>query len=254
MRHRRCNYVVTAVSAAVLCVSGAGRAGTVSSSPTAPTSNILTSQLVDLGTLDPAAQDGSRDYTDNSGPVAETFHLGTAANVTAITVKGNGDSSSDPNVFFHFQVGTFNTTTGQITQLRAETAPEVSIDNDPNFLTLTFATPVAVPAGSNLEFSIYSETAGGGNWFGLSHSTAGTHPGDGGSAFNYDTSTTSSGNNQDGIGKNLGWANPGFVALNPGNYEYVFAVQGTAVPEPASACLLGIGAAGLLVRRRGQCR
>jgi hypothetical protein len=225
------------------------RAGSVSESPTAPSTNILTSQLIDLG---PGAQDSNGDYTDNAGPVSETFHLNTAANITAITVKGNGDASNDPNLFFHFEVGTFDLVTGQITQLRADTAPENVSGDSTNYVTFTFGTPVSVSAGSNLQFSIWSETtaANGGNWFGIAHSAPGTHPGDGGKSFNYDVSTTNHDDNSDGLGKNGGWPTPGFVAPNIHDYEYVFAVQGTAVPEPASLALLGVGSLLVVSRRR----
>lgn len=228
---------------------GVVRAGSVSESSSAPSTNILTSQFVDLG---PGAQDSNGDYTDNSGPVSETFHLNSAANITAITVKGNGDASNDPNLFFHFEVGTFNLATGQITQIRADTAPENVSGDSTNYVTFTFSTPVSLPAGSNLQFSIWSETtvANGGNWFGIAHSTPGTHPGDGGKSFNYDVSTVNHDNNTDGLGKNGGWPSPGFVAPNVSDYEYVFAVQGVAVPEPASLGLLAAGTVLLVGRRR----
>jgi hypothetical protein len=205
--------------------------------------------LIDLG---PGAQDSNGDYTDNSGPVGETFHLATAANITAITIQNNTDSQTDPTLNFHFEIGTFDPVTGLITQIQADTAPESITDNVNNFITFTFSSPVSVPAGNNYEFSIWSETKTGnsGNWLGLAHSAPGTHPGDGGESFNYDVSTINHDNNTDGLGKNGGWATPGYVAPNVNNYEYVFAIQGTAVPEPATISLLVLGAGGLLSRRR----
>jgi hypothetical protein len=252
LKFRREKNALSSIAAALagsLSVANSLYAGTISESVTAPSANILTSQLTDLG---PGAQDSNGDYTDNSGPVGETFHISSNANITAITILGNGDSSTDSSLFFHFEVGTFNAVTGQITQLSADTAPETATENSTGYLTFTFGTPVPVTAGSNYEFSIWSETnvANGGNWFGLAHSAPGTHPGDGGESFNYDTSTTNHDNNTDGIGKNAGWASTGFVAPNINNYEYAFAVQGTAVPEPASASLLGLGAVAFLTRRR----
>jgi len=249
MQRIRSRAILAAALAGVFSVSGWVRAGTISESATAPTVNVLTSQLIDLG---PGAEDSDGDYTDNSGPVGETFHISTAANITAITIQNNGDSQTDPTLNFHFEIGTFNTTTGLITQLQADTAPESITDNSSNFITFTFANPIAATAGSNYEFSIWSETkaGNGGNWLGLAHSAPGTHPGDGGESFNYDVSTTNHDNNADGLGKNGGWATPGYVAPNVNNYEYVFAIQGTAVPEPATASLVVLGVMGLLKRRR----
>ena len=245
----RSGVVFSAAVFAGLSTLSLVRGGTVSESPTAPSTNLLTSQLVDLG---PGAQDGSGDYTDNSGPVGETFHLSQAATINSITIKGNGDASSDPSLKFHIEVGTFDPVTGAITQLRAETTPEAASTDSTQYLTFTFATPISVLAGNNYQFSIWSETnaANGGNWFGVAHSAPGTHPGDGGKSFNYDVSTTNHDNNTDGLGKNGGWTPNGFVAPNVNNYEYVFAVQGTPVPEPMSASVLGLGAVGLLARRR----
>jgi hypothetical protein len=249
MHTRRSHRLWVAAFLAGVGTVAAAQAGSVSENAAAPSANILTSQLVDLG---PGAQDSNGDYTDNSGPVGETFHLSAAANIAAITIKGNGDASSDPSLFFHFEVGTFNPLNGQITQLRAETAPEVSSPDSTNYLTFTFSTPVSVPAGNNYEFSVWSETkdGNGGNWFGVAHSAPGTHPGDGGLSFNYDVSTVNHDDNTDGLGKNGGWASPGFVAANIHNYEYAFAVQGTPAPEPSSLALLGIGSALVLARRR----
>jgi hypothetical protein len=248
MQTGRLSSLCAAAVAGLIFVAGA-RAGSISESPSAPSTSILTSQLIDLG---PGAQDSNGDYTDNAGPVSETFHLSSPSNITAITVKGNGDASNDPAINFHFEVGTFDLVTGQITQIRADTAPENVSADSTNYVTFTFSTPVSVPAGSNLQFSIWSETtvANGGNWFGIAHSAPGTHPGDGGKSFNYDVSTINHDNNLDGQGKNGGWVTPGFVAPNINDYEYVFAVQGTVVPEPASLSVLGLGTVVLLSRRR----
>jgi hypothetical protein len=249
MKGKRVWRVMCVAGVAGLGMASVAGAGSISESATAPTTNILTSQLVDLG---PGAQDSNGDYTDNSGPVGETFHVSTNALVTAITVLGNGDSSTDPALNFHFEVGTVNPTTGQITQLRADTAPENLTANSANYVTFTFGTPVSVSPGTTYEFSIWSETtvANGGNWFGIAHSAPGTHPGDGGTAFDYDVSTVNHDNNTDGLGKNGGWPSPGFVAPNVNNYEYAFAIQATATPEPSVCGLVLLATGGLIVRRR----
>lgn len=241
--------------AAAVALMGVGKvvhAAGLSESASAPSSNVIASQLTDIQPLD-ASQDGFRDYTDNGGPVGETFTVSSPANVTAITVHGAHDAGNlDPNQNFHIEIGTINPTTGLITQLHAETAPETATPDSTIFLTFTLNTPVPVTSGAEYEFSIYSEAG----WYGLAHSASGSRPGNGGSAFNYDVSTVSTGNNQDGNnptvnnGKNQGWPTPGYVALNPAGYEYVFAVQGTpvSIPEPVGAATLGLAA--LVVRRR----
>jgi hypothetical protein len=241
------HVMVTAAAVAGLGIFSQARAGSVSDSTSPPSTNILASQLVDLG---PGAQDSNGDYTDNSGPVGETFTVSTNALVNSLTVLGNGDDSLDPTLNFHFEIGTVDPITKQITQLRQETAPEVA-SSDHDFLTFTFGTPVSVSPGTTYEFSIYTETQTPGvtgNWYGLAHSAPGTHPGNGGSSFNYDISTVNHDNNTDGLGKNAGFPSPGFVALNVNNYEYAFAIQGTPTPEPGTAALFV--AAALLSRRR----
>ena len=51
--------------AAALVSVSAARGATITTSPTAPTANVLTSQLTDVG---PGVQANDRDYTDNGGP------------------------------------------------------------------------------------------------------------------------------------------------------------------------------------------
>lgn len=226
------------------------QAATLSESSNAPSSNLLAFQLSSID----VTQDSNGDYTDNSGPVGETFTVTKNAIVNAITVLGNSDDGLDATQNFHIEVGTVDPSSRQITQLHAETAPQV-VASDHSYLTFNLDTGVSVAPGTEYEFSIYTDTAQPGvtgDWYGLAHSVAGTHPDNGGTGFNYDKSTVNHDDNSDGLGKNLGWISPGFVAPNIHDYEYVFAVQGTpiAVPEPLGAGLLAIAGLGLFRRRR----
>jgi hypothetical protein len=214
-------------------------AATLSQSASAPSTNIIASQLTDLG---PGTQDGNRDFTDNSGPVGQTFTVGSNSLLGAITVHGRADSGNLAAASnFHIQIGSVNAGTGAITQLRQETAPEV-IASDNDFLTFTLAAPVALTTGTTYEFSIYSEAG----WYGLAHSTGDVYAS--GTAMNNNISTANPDDNSNGLGKNMGFG--GFAAPNPLGYDYVFVAQ-SPVPEPVS--LGGFGAGGLLLltwRRR----
>jgi len=238
-----------AMIAGVLGLALGARAANITSSANPPSTNILAGQLSSID----ITQDSNGDYTDNAGPVGETFTLAGKSLVNAITILGNGDDNLDLGQNFHIEIGSVDPVSGLITQLATpETAPQDPSLPASGYLTFNLATPLTLNGGSTTyEFSIYTDTATPGvtgDWYGLAHSTAGTHPGNGGTGFNYDKTTTNTDDNMNGIGKNNGWPTPGYVAPNIHNYEYVFAVQGTVVPEPAGlGALLAVGA---LMRRR----
>lgn len=220
---------ISAMGIAVLVAASSAHAAVMTESTSAPGSNIIASQMTDLG---PGPQDNGRDYTDNSGPPGQTFMVTKNSTLTAVTVLGRGDDGGGVSGF-NIQIGSV-AANGAITALDTEAVTGTpAVAND--YVTITLATPVALSAGTTYDFNIY--TANG--WFGLAHSSSDVYAS--GTAFNNDTSTT-------GGGTNRTFAN-GFVAPNPGNYDYVFAAQGT-VPEPASIGLVGLAAAGLLARRR----
>lgn len=234
---------MTATQMKLLCASvlaigivSTANAATLSESSSAPTTNILTSQLTDLG---PGPQTNNRDYTDNGGPVSQTFMVPTNSTAGAITILGRGDAGGGFNAGnFHIQIGSVNLTTGQITQLDNESVASVAAAHTNDYLTFTLANPVPLTAGTTYSFSIYNEPSG---WYGLAHSTADAYPN--GTAFNNDLTITSAGNADPSRTFN------GFVSPNPGNYDYVFAVQ-AVVPEPATLGLLSLAALSLLSRRR----
>ena len=216
----------------------AARGATMTTSPTAPTANILTSQLADVG---PGVQANDRDYTDNGGPPGQTFTVTAPALLTGVTVLGRGDAGGGYNTTgnFHIQIGTVDPTTGSITPLANEAAPATGVTANNQYVTVTLAAPVAVAPGTTYAWSLYNEPGG---WFGLAHGTGDDYAT--GAAFNNDLTTTSAGNADPRRAFN------GFVSPNPGGYDYVFAVQGV-VPEPAALGVLGIAAMFALSRRRG---
>jgi len=228
------SLTLSSAFAGVLAVGTVARAASITTSATAPGSNILTSQLTDLG---PGVQDGARDYTDNGGPPGQTFTVPAAALLNAVTVLGNGDAGTYAPGTFDIQVGRVNTATGQITQLARESAPASGATSDRQFLTFTLATPVAVVPGTTYSFSVL----GSNDWYGFAHGTGDDYAG--GQAFNNDLTTTSAGNADPRRAFN------GFVSPNPAGYDYVFAVQGV-VPEPTAGSLICVGGLGLLARRR----
>jgi hypothetical protein len=221
------------VLGAVVLVSSA-HAASITTSPTAPASNIITSQLVDLG---PGTQANDRDFTDNGGPPGQTFTVPSATQLGSVTVLGRDNGGSFSPGTFGIQIGSVDTTTGRITELARETANATGVTANNQYLTFSLDNPVSLVPGTTYAFSILSSAG----WFGLAHGTGDDYAS--GQAFNNALTTTSAGN-----------ADPrrtfnGFVSPNPGGYDYVFALQ-TVVPEPGGVAVLCLGGLGLLARRR----
>src|SRR4051812_17425619 len=115
MNVRRLSALAGAVA---LGVAPAARGASITTSPTAPTQNVMTGQLADVG---PGVQANDRDYSDNGGPPGQTFVVaGFNLPLTAVTVLGRGDAGGGYNTTgsFHIQIGSVDPTTGAITPLR----------------------------------------------------------------------------------------------------------------------------------------
>jgi len=208
-------------------------AASITENAAAPTGNILTSQLADLG---PGVPDLNRDYTPDFP--GQTFTVSGAATLDIVTVMGNGDSAGSWQAFnqpfngteiWTIQFGSVNTGTGAITPLDEETATGFAAPaNIADFLSFSLANPVVVTPGVTYEFDITMAGLNGQAWFGLAHSTGDAYAG--GTAIN---------------------VTGGHIVPNPNNYDYVFAVQG--VPEPGVLAWIGLGGFGLIAtcRRRG---
>src|SRR4051812_8574045 len=104
--------------AAAVAIGGLGlacgvEAATLSQSPTAPTTNVLVSQLsFHADYTNDAVKDGGRDFTDNSGPVGQTFTVPSASQLQAVTVHGDRDLGDlNPANNFHIRIGSVNLAT-----------------------------------------------------------------------------------------------------------------------------------------------
>jgi hypothetical protein len=226
---------------------------TITDSTSAPTANILTSQLTDLG---PGPQDNNRDYMNNGGTVGQTFTVSGNSILDSITIKGRGDSaqyySGGPQPFtagtvWSILISSVNPTTGALTPLDQEQnntyVPTGGGADSTAYLTYALANPVTLTAGQEYAFNLYvNDGTVGESWFGLAHSTGDAYSG--GTAENSNTSTTS------GTGPVNAYG--GFAEPNPAGYDYVFAAEGTSVPEPATLAMAGLGGISLLAawRRR----
>ncbi len=199
-------------SFALLASLSSSGAFTVTESNAAPAINILTSQLTDST----GAQVGNQDFTDNGGPPGQTFSIdGTGSfRLDAFTVLGRGDANGSSGVNWSIQIGSVDNATGAITPL-LEDISVVSWAAKNTYLTFTLAAPVLLNAGSTYSFSLLSSNG----WYGFAHSAEDVYAG--GTSFN---------NNQapdQPAGQSPARVFNGFAS--PHVYDFVFAVQGSAV-------------------------
>jgi autotransporter-associated beta strand protein len=203
-------------TAAAIGIAADASGFTLTESPTAPTLNVIASQLTDQS----GAIIGNQDYTDNGGPPGQTFVVGGTGNfqMQAFTILGGGGhggtSSGSSGVFWNIQIGSVDLGTGAITELLME-ASNVTYSSNADYLTFTLDTPVTLSAGTTYSFSLYSSAG----WYGLAHSSGDVYAG--GTAFNNDQDTTQTGNQAPRRTFN------GFVS--PRAYDYIFAVQGLSL-------------------------
>ena len=233
--------LVTSATAQIITESGA-----LSGNP------ILASQLTDLG---PGAQDNNRDYANNTGPAGQTFQVAAAGTATSVSVMGRGDSASSwsggPLPFngsevWALQLGSVNGN-GSINILDTESFTHFAAGASiADWLNFNLAHPQALTPGLTYEWtiSIDDSTQTGAPWMGWAHSAGDAYAL--GYAMNNNVSLANPGGGDGGHTPVMG----GFAAPNPGNYDYVFAVQGTVVPEPGTVALLGLGGLAMLAFRR----
>jgi hypothetical protein len=243
---------VASILAGCALVSTAG-AATITESATAPSGNILASQLTSLG---PGAADNGRLYADNGGPPGQTFTVSSPSALDSIVVLGRGDSAGSwsggaqpftGSEVWGIQIARVNGD-GSLTALATETATGFAAPaNLSSYVNFKLGTPVSVIPGQTYAFSININS--GGPWFGFAHSDTDVYAG--GTAFNNNTNMANPGGN--GGGNRYTFGDIGFAAPMPGNWDLVFAIQGMEVPEPTTFALLGLGGLGLIaahMRRR----
>jgi len=204
---------ILAGTIAIFCGSDALRGATVSESATAPTSNVLTSQLLFNGTT----FNGAQDFTDNAGPPGQTFTISGSGDfqLAAITVKGVGNSGGSSGVVWNIQIGSVDSTTGAITVIDTESLT-VNYTSNADYLTFSLGALPTLAANTTYEFSIDSQQGYYG-FAGLYNSgTPDAYAG--GTAFNNNNSPTGG-----GTSRTFG----GFVS--PDAYDRLFVVQGLAL-------------------------
>jgi hypothetical protein len=250
--------VVTSILAGCALASAA-MAQSLTLNPSAPTDFVIASQTMALG---PGEQDGDRNFTDNGGPVGQTFTPITDALVQSVSVLGRGNAASgwidgpqpfDGNQAFGLLIGEVDSETGQLLNTTLEVVTGLVAPTDiTEWLTFTLGTPFAVLEGTLYGFSLAQWDAEGGmgvsgGWFGLAHSDLDVY--EGGYAFNFNVSlenpTGNTGNQRFGF-----FNEPGFAAPHPLEYDYAFVIQ--AVPEPGIVALLGLGGLALFAVSRSR--
>ena len=201
------------------------RAAIISSSPTAPTTNIVAQQTADLG---PGTQNNGRNFTDNNGTVGQSFTVSSNVSLSAISVLGRGDAGGGFNTNpWQIQIAAINTSTGAVTQLISESALSAPITSNNSWLTFTLDTPVVLTPGTTYAFGLYTSASG---YYGLAHSANGNDAYASGTAFNYSST-------QGGTGGGARQFH-GFISPDPGVYDYAFVAQGSVIPEPTTWALL----------------
>ena len=180
----------------------------------------------------------TENFTDNGGPPGQTFTaIGATPTLTSFTFMGAGSNSGGVSSF-SFQVGLVNADS-TITQLSNDTVTLGGPAGASDFLTYTPTNPIPLTTGKLYEVSVFT---GMGTFYGFSRSPGSTDVYTGGTAFNNDKTTGDAGNTAPVRTFN--------GTVSPRAYDYVFYVNATPTPEPGSLSVLGLGAMGLLARRR----
>jgi len=218
---------------------------------TAPTGNVILEQLVGGSTSgSPGAP--SHDYMNNPPP-GETFTLGSAATLGAVTVQGNGDAGYWSGSAFYGTLGSSPITAGLVWQLQIGSVSGTTITPlgppeqvtgfapaaNNTFITFNLASPISLAAGQEYAFSfnLLNSLSNGNDstWYGMQESL--TPQIGAGNAFNNGATVGSFGNTVVPI-----------TTGSPGQYDFVFVLQ--SVPEPGTMALIGLGGLAFVALRR----
>jgi len=215
---------------------------------TVPTGGVIIQDQL-IGGSTKATGNSGTDYLNNPPP-GQTFTLASAATLGAVSVQGNGDagywdgtSSSAQNLSgvaaglqWNLEIGSVSGTT--ITRLDYETvvgfAPTVDDSGYGNtdYITFNLASPVALAAGQEYEFSMnlvnLNTDGNDSTWFGCQKSLTDIVPG----------TLFSNGGTVGAFGE----------TVVPHSGDLVYVLQ--TVPEPGTIALFGLGALALLGFRR----
>ena len=242
---RRLSYLAALI--AVVAPTLAHAAVTMSFNAAAPATgpadqfNFLDDATVPGGSAPGGGTYNSQNYTDNAGPVGQTFRTpGSAASYTlsSISVKSVGDGGGgvfDAGQTWGLRVSSVSGTT--LTPLNVVTNVPVAVGTATNaigWLTLSLSGGDALSLNPNADYAFELYSSAG--WFGID-ATQGDAAYANGTGFN-----SASGN------RNFNDATLGNLANH--GYDRTFHVALQAAPEPATALLGMVGLLGVLAARR----
>src|SRR6185295_1046076 len=147
-------------------------AGLITTSSSAPSSAAISQP-----DFSAAAFNGGQDFTDNAGPPGQTFTPAGALTLNAIALKGFANTSA--SFGGSVNTGTWTVTVSRVdtgnvlTRLTQETANPAAVTNGSDYVILTLAAPVALTAGQQYAFDVFSSTG----YFGFAKSSTDVYAG-----------------------------------------------------------------------------
>jgi len=203
-------------------------AATISQSASAPVSSLI----VISQPLFSTDRDDQGDFSNNSGPPAQSFTTGVSGfDLAAVTVKGYGDSAA---FFGGLSTATWTLSISSLfnsvlTRIDQETTGVFNPTSGSDYITITLATPVTLAANTAYAYTIHTSSG----YFGFAKSATDVLAG--GDPFRH------------GLTAGLA-ANGASVEFVQTGHDRTFFLH--QVPEPSTFGLLGVGVLCLAARRR----